>query len=138
MALQLLHPGAASIDCSDCAKWLYDLKTGKRQTVRTGASRQEVPQPRPSGVPTPCSSCPKQNPQHAERLKLTDKNWRTYQLWRRARATHFHCVPDRLKSDPILARNFAELDQVFRLIEQSQQLQILQLAAISPPKGYVR
>ncbi|MFN3151385.1 hypothetical protein [Bremerella sp.] len=120
-ALLLLHPGPASIDCQQCAAWIYDLETGQRQTVRTGPDRREVPQPRPAGVPTPCASCPKQNPEHARRLQLSAKNRRTFQLWRCAKATHFHCVPHHLKHDTILARNFAHLDDVARQVEWLQQ-----------------
>lgn len=120
-ALLLLHPGAAAIDCDACARWIYDLETGQRQTIRTGANRREVPQPRPAGVPTPCASCPKRSPEHALALQLSAKNERTYRLWRHARATHFHCVPDHLKHDPILANNFAHLDDVARQVGQAQQ-----------------
>lgn len=120
-ALLLLHPGPASIDCQQCAAWIYDLETGQRQTVRTGPDRREVPQPRPTGVPTPCASCSKQNPEHARRLQLSAKNRRTFQLWRCAKATHFHCVPHHLKHDAILARNFAHLDDVARQVERLQQ-----------------
>lgn len=121
VALLLLHPGPASIDCDACARWIFDLETGQRQMVRTGADRREVPQPRPAGVPTPCASCPKQSPEHAQALQLSDKNMQTYRLWRYARATHFHCVPNHLKHDLILARNFAHLDDVSRQVQQQQQ-----------------
>ncbi|QDU75433.1 hypothetical protein Pan97_24650 [Bremerella volcania] len=121
VALLLLHPGPASIDCDQCAAWIYDLETGQRQTVRTGPDRREVPQPRPAGVPTPCASCPKQNPTNARRLKLSTKNRQTYELWRRAKATHFHCVPNHLKRDPIVARNFAHLDDVAKQVQRLQR-----------------
>ncbi|MEW4564717.1 hypothetical protein AB1K70_19410 [Bremerella sp. JC770] len=117
VSLLLLHPGAAAIDCDQCVQWIYDLETGQRQTVRTGADRREVPQRRPAGVPTPCATCPKQSPARAQHLTLSAKNRRTYHLWRCARATHFHCVPNHLRSDPILARNFAHLDDVARRAE---------------------
>lgn len=121
VALLLLYPGPASIDCDQCAIWIYDLATGQRQTVRTGPDRREVPQPRPAGVPTPCTSCPKQSPDRARQLQLSAKNQRTYQLWRWAKATQFHCVPNHLKHDPILARNFAHLDDVARQVHQTQR-----------------
>jgi len=118
----LLHPGPASIDCDLCAKWIYDLETGQRQTVRVGPHRREIPQPRPAGVPTPCAACPKQNPDQAQRLRLSPKNRKTFQLWRYAQATHFHCVPEHLRRDPFLARNFAQLDEVARQVEPLRQL----------------
>lgn len=133
----LLHPGAASIDCEDCKQWIYDLETGKRELVRMGSDRREVPQPRPPGVSTPCSSCPKKNPENAEELKLSEKNRKTYQLWKMAKTSNFRCIPDELAQDPILLRNFAELDEIIRQVEQSHQLQILQLAMVQGAKGNV-
>ncbi|RCS43935.1 hypothetical protein DTL42_18285 [Bremerella cremea] len=117
----VLHPAAASLDCNDCAKWIVDLQTGHTQTVRVGPSRTEVAMARPPGVPTPCASCPKQNPEQARRLKLSRKNEQTYQLWLRARATFGHAIPAHLKHDLLLARNFAELDQLHAAIDLARQ-----------------
>lgn len=119
----MLHPAAASIDCGDCARWIINLQTGERETVRVGPGRIEVPQPRPSGLPTPCASCPKKNPENAQRLKLNRKNEQTYRLWQRAQATFGHAIPEHLKQDVLLARNFAELDQLHATIAQARQQQ---------------
>lgn len=125
-----LHPGAAMVDCESCQQWIYDLETGQRKMVRVGPDRKEVPQPRPKGTPTPCSTCPKKNPEHASRLKLSEKNRKTYQLWQRARATHFAYVPERLRNDPILARNFAELDWVHQHVIEQRQHRMMQVVAM--------
>lgn len=125
-----LHPGAAAIDCEDCKQWIYDLETGKRALVRVGPDRGERPQPRPPGVPTPCGECPKKNPENAAQIKLTPKNRQTLDLWRRARATQFQCVPEHLRSDPILARNFAELDWVTQYVAEQRQMRMMQMLTL--------
>lgn len=125
----LLHPGPASIDCEDCQEWLYDLDTGKRQTI--GQGERERPIPRPKGTDTPCEECPKGSPSNAEILKLSPRNRKTYELWRRAKATGGHAVPDHLRADAILARNFAELDQVTQTIDQVRQTKMMTMLALA-------
>ena len=104
----LFHPGPASIDCNDCAKWIYDLDTGKKQTHRAGPTLEERPNVRPASVPPPCEKCPKKSPENAERLRLSDKNLRTFDLYKLHRATPFRNL------DATTRRNFAHLDELFR------------------------
>ncbi|QDU76436.1 hypothetical protein Pan97_34850 [Bremerella volcania] len=120
------HPGAASIDCDDCAKWIYDLETGQKATVRVGPERKEEFQPRPSGVPTPCSTCPKKSPENAKECTLSRKNYRTYQFWRMCNASHFHYMPEHLANDPIVARNFAALADVRVQIDENRRNKLFQ------------
>ena len=62
----LVHPGAASIDCGECAKYVYNLKTGERETYDAGD--EMLPILRGDGE-TPCDSCPKKSPEEGEQLK---------------------------------------------------------------------
>lgn len=125
----LLHPGPASIDCGDCREWLYDLETGKRQTI--GKGEKERPIPRPKKTATPCEECPKGSPANAEALKLSERNRKTYELWRRGKATGGQAIPERLRGDAILARNFAELDQLTATIEQVRQTKMMTMLAMT-------
>lgn len=80
MSLILLHPGAASINCEDCAKWVYDLKTGQRLQHHG----QDVPNP----TVTPCRKdpkiCPKGSPE--ARSELTPRNWQAYGFYLECKA----------------------------------------------------
>lgn len=116
----MLHPTVAAIDCVDCAQWIFNLQTGQRETVRIGPQRIPVPQRRPAGIPTPCASCPKLSPQQAELWRLSRKNEQTYHLWQRAQATFGRAIPDHLEQDTLLARNFAELDQLHAAIDSAR------------------
>ncbi|WP_158264953.1 hypothetical protein [Blastopirellula marina] len=106
------HPGAALIDCEDCQRFLYDLETGRRVTVRQGPDRQAAPVPRLAEMPLQCGSCPKRSPQHAVQVELSAKNWKTYRLWREVRATYGRCLSPAMARDSIIRRNLAAIDAV--------------------------
>ena len=76
----LLHPGAASIDCEDCAKWVYNLETGERQQWH-GADA-------PNPTVTPCRKdpkiCPKGSPEAGS--ELTPRNWQAYENYLECKA----------------------------------------------------
>ncbi len=121
----MMYPGAAAIDCGDCAKWLYDLETGQRETATVGPQREKQFIPRPKGTATPCGHCPKKSPERAKEIELIPKNRQTFNLWRRARATHGAAIPERLRGDFILSQNFAELDALKESIEEARQQKMM-------------
>lgn len=67
------HPQVAAIDCEDCKKWAYDLKTGKRRLYGD--------EPIPIRAP-PCATddkvCPKGKPGHSD---LTPENTEIVRLY---------------------------------------------------------
>lgn len=125
-----MHPGAALIDCEDCKNFVYDLETGKRQTYRQGPDRKEVPQPRLPGMPLQCGKCPKKSPENAKLVELTAKNWKTYRLWREARATHGRCLTPQMAADSIVRRNLAVLDSVQESLDRTRQDEFMNLLAV--------
>lgn len=100
------------MSCDSCKQWLYDLSIGK-QIMRGG-----VPQRRTG--PTPCRTCPKQSPEHAATLVLSDANLHTVLLYLRVRATHGRCLTECEAADPFLARLLAMVDGVIRNWERSE------------------
>lgn len=134
----MMHPGAASIDCRDCAEWLYDLETGQRETATVGPQRDKRFIPRPKGTPTPCGYCPKKSPQHAKEIELSPKNLATFKLWKRARATGGEAIPQHLRGDFRLSQNFAELDGLKEMIEQGRQNKMIAaLLTVATKEGNV-
>lgn len=103
----LQHPAHAALDCSECQRWIYDIETAKPK-LRRGKK-----QPRPAGVATPCSSCPKRSPERWETLKLNRRSLATLALYRRSRATGGRALTDAEAADELLLSNFALLDAVF-------------------------
>lgn len=114
--LWLFHPGAASIDCELCAKFIYDLETGQVQTYRAGPSLDVKPCLRPTDSPTPCDRCPKQSPEHAKSLELSEKNAATWALYRRHRAA---ALPEDAL-DGQTRDNFAVLDELYVAYERQR------------------
>lgn len=116
----MFHPGEASIDCNECKRFIFDLKTGEKKTYKAGPRREEMPWVRPLCVPTPCGDCPKKSPEEAERCKLSNKNWRTWQLFKEMRATNGAAFTPAMRRDRVLLQNFAVLDCIQRQYEQEQ------------------
>jgi hypothetical protein len=113
MQLILFHPGVASFTCEDCRKYIYDMDSGKPKTYKAGPKREEKPMLRPANTKTPCEKCPRKSPEEAHHYELSDRNSKTWLLYRRAHATQFHFLHDAEKKDPLLARNFAILDELY-------------------------
>ena len=107
VALILMHPEVANRSCEDCARWLYDEKTGKR------LERNNQGLARPAGTPTPCWNCPKKSPQEAKTIELSRKNMTAYDYYSMARAP----LGDRLPADAITLRNHAIIDLAVRQAE---------------------
>jgi len=125
MRLLLFHPGVASFTCEQCEKYIYDFDTGKQKTFKAGAERKEQPYLRPPNVATPCQKCPRESPEKAHEYELSDRNYRTLILYRRAKATMFHYLTEAEKTDPLVARNFAALDVLFAEHERQKQITTL-------------
>ncbi len=108
----LCHPEVASRSCEDCAKWLYDEKTGRKM------ERGGQPLARPAGTPTPCWNCPKKSPQEAKLIELSRKNMAAYDYYLMARAP----LGGRLPADLTTLRNHAIIEQQVRHAEALDRL----------------
>ncbi len=107
MELILFHPGAARVPCSECAKFVFNLETGEKETYRSGPERLELPVVRGPGQKTPCDSCPKESPEHAKEIELSPRNWRAWRHYREGRAVG---LCDRERRDPLVRKHFAMLE----------------------------
>jgi len=121
LTLLLFHPGAASVACSDCKKWHYNLKTGKRETYRSGPEKKELPmERRPGEPPPPCHTCPKKSPDREHEFRLSTKNWQTVQLYWEVQATRGVCLNDAEREDEVLLANLAIVDAIWRRAQQQE------------------
>lgn len=110
----LAHPELALFTCEDCREWLIDLKTG------TPIQRGGEPQRRRPGAPTPCRTCPRESPERAAAIALGRREFATIHFYLQVRATAGACLTERERMDPLLLRNLAIVDGVFRRHESSQ------------------
>ena len=101
MRLLVLHPQLLQRSCDDCQRWIYDER--HQRLLRGGR-----PVPRPAGVPTPCASCPKQDPQRGGYFDrhAADFAWLLRRRWEVA-ATGGACLTEAERLDPLLHRNLA-------------------------------
>lgn len=104
--LVLYHPVAASISCSECQKWFYDFRTGKRQ------ERGGQPVPRPAKITPPCWECPKESPEQAHEHELSEKNKAAYRFAQEVRATHGQCLVGAWRTDGIVRRNLRLIQEI--------------------------
>jgi hypothetical protein len=111
----LNHPHLPS--CEDCQKWLYELKTGRRE------EKYGLPVLRPAGVGTPCRQCPKipegSPPEPASAVVLSPANLRCWNHYRECRATG--CWPDDARARENAALIRAEEEQA----ERASQISVL-------------
>lgn len=61
----------AQIDCKDCKKHSYNLRTGKRNEYEIDDG---IMLPILRSGPPPCSECPKGSPERGEKLRLRYEN----------------------------------------------------------------
>lgn len=105
-----MYPEVAQIDCRDCKKHSYDLKTGELNTYDAGDQRLPILR---HGNPPPCHECPKQSPERGEQLKLSRRNIAALNFYNRAKAVPqmqsklFQCVTTQ--------RNFRVIDTAYEL-----------------------
>jgi len=125
--LILLHPEVAYRDCGDCQKWVYNERTGERDSYRG------KPIPR-RAAPPPCrfqdakgkSLCPKGTPEDGG--DLNQRNRKVYEHYLECRAVG--SFPD----DPIVRRNAAIIRQVEESAERVWELQLAGMGLPSAPQ----
>lgn len=103
LRFEMLYHGAASVPCSSCAKYVYDLETGKQEMYEAGEGNFL---PILRNGPTPCSSCPKGGPENEEKLRLHWRNRMALDLYHRMRSTPRVRLPRHLRDCPVMQRNF--------------------------------
>lgn len=111
LRFEIVHPGPASIDCNECAKYVHNLQTGKVETFEVGEGKQ-LPIIR-SGPP-PCESCPKGSPANGKLLELQPRNRQAVDLYHRIRSTPGARLPSHLEDCPVTQRNFYLIESTLR------------------------
>ncbi len=114
----LYHPAVAQVPCSECQRFVYDLKTGKRETYQAGSAHNELPVPR--NGPPPCElghDCPKQSPDREHLHVLTERNRRMLELYSANRAFQGHLFAPH-EIDGLTRLGFVICDSFFRASEQ--------------------
>ena len=114
------HPGPARLDCETCIQYVTDLDRGEVTTygATIDGERKQLPQVRPKGTQPPCVRCPKQSPERAKEIVLSEKNWRAFAHYEEAKAVG---VTDEERRDPIVRRNFAVIEQVVKAFEAKSE-----------------
>jgi len=97
----LHHPEIGSLKCSDCKRWIYDIKTGKK------LERHGEPQRRKPGTTLPCATCPRESPEKEAETTLMPCNEKTLMLYLAVRGGA--ALTQEESEDPIIRRNFAML-----------------------------
>ena len=116
----MFHPGAASVSCDDCQRYVYRVdEQGRVRPERLQHGGHDWL--RPAGVPPPCGKCPKRSPQEAHLYELSPKNRRTLELYFRVRATRGACLTKRMRDDALLASNLALVEAVVRRWEKKDE-----------------
>ena len=110
LLFEILYPRVAQIDCEDCQKVSYNLRSGRRNTYEAQDGEQ-LPVLRTG--PPPCESCPKRSPQRAKQLKLREENRLMIDFYQRHRASKHS--GSRLLGCPITQRNIRLIDQTLEI-----------------------
>lgn len=118
--LMLQHPEAAHRPCEECQRWMYHEGKDKLGTQRV-IGRDGQPLTRAKNVPTPCWLCPKKSPTEAKRIELSDKNWRTWQVYQEVQATGGACLSERERADGMLAANLGIVYEAVQSVARAQQ-----------------
>ena len=95
----MAYPGAASIDCGECHKWHYDLKTGEIQ--KRGSSGKKVKR---DGLP-PCVNCPKGSPENGKLLQLHPRNARLIHFFKMVQVSGK--IPSQFEDDALTLENLS-------------------------------
>lgn len=69
----------------------------------------ELPLARNAGQPPPCHKCPKESPEKAKQIELSEKNWAAYSHYLQAKAVG---LTEEERRDPIVRRNFALIEMI--------------------------
>lgn len=116
----MAHPEVARIDCDDCAKRQYEFageNIGKPLLVQIGPAREWVDSPHDS---PPCHrgfDCPKGTKETAHEKRLTERNWRTLDLFMQHRTCGV--LPDDFCAE--LADAFVDMERLFKRHDSNNQ-----------------
>lgn len=105
-----MHPKVAQIDCEDCKKYSYNLRTGRRNEYEVDDGKM-LPVLRTSEPP--CATCPKKSPENWQRIKLRWQNHLMLDFYQR-----YKSVPgmrSRLLNCPVTQRNIRLIERTFDL-----------------------
>lgn len=110
MNLVLFHPGVVGIDCSDCEKYQYDLKTGKRITYKAGLEGEKFKErvSYKGRICLQCDACPK-----PFRQTLPDFVYFTYKIFLQSRATFGRVLTPEMLEDEVLMDHLAVIQSYF-------------------------
>lgn len=133
LACLLRHPEVANRSCETCKLWQFNERdglTGKKGEIaeRNGVKLKRI-------GPPPCKACPKESPEKAKQHELSDRNYRTLELYYASRAMGCVNLTDDMKRDAILQRNFSIIDRIVRAYESERSLFAILPAAPSAKKG---
>ena len=112
----------ASIDCQDCVKRLYDLKTGQPVTYIVGPDDELGYEDGPDHKPQ-CrmgEGCPKESPERAHLHELSARNRRKLATYRAVKVLGMGCV-DPFVIDRSFAETMAIIDQFMTTRERNKQ-----------------
>lgn len=102
---------------------MYDIKTAE-PCMRGGKI-----QPRPAGIPTPCSQCPKGSPEREKQLQFNEESLATLALYNIAQATFGRGLTEAEVNDAWLQRKLTIIDMLTKSYERSVSSQ--QMTAIA-------
>lgn len=94
----------SSLTCSACQTSIYTIPDAVLQTYDNGDGEM-VPVER-GDLPTPCDVCPRGGPENESKLRLSDRNYRTWQVYERLQATcGAYLLPTVVMECPIFGDN---------------------------------
>jgi hypothetical protein len=117
--LILHHPELSGFTCGECQHYVYNIRTGARETYQSGSPDNVVPMQR-NGMPPPCKlgeKCPKIGPEHEADMVLTLRNHLVHQEYLQRRIGGWWPVPDK-----VLARFLVLCDVAYRERDRIDQL----------------
>lgn len=104
----MLYPKVARIDCEDCVKHSYNLRTGKRNEYE-GEDGTMLPILRTDSPP--CKECPKKGPENAKRFELSFQARQMLDFYWRFKSNPN--MRSRLLDCPLTQRNIRFVDNVY-------------------------
>lgn len=116
----LRHPEVANRSCELCHKWQFNERDGA--TGRKGEIAQRNGHDLPRIGKPPCKTCPKESPEKAHEHELSERNYRTLELFYASRAMSCANLTDAMKQDAIIQRNFSIIDRIVRTYESERSL----------------
>lgn len=117
MRLAHEYPHLAKLSCEECQRFIYSIPDGIPETFEGADGPEKMPR---GNIPTPCDRCPKGGPENDQLYRLSWKNFRTLTLYKRIKSGVVS-IPAHLESDPLLADNFAIIDDVMAEAEANKQ-----------------